>query len=166
MAWVPKIRGENSTTGEDNGIRNQAVGGQTKIALGIPAISWKQKPEERTTCKSSQTSRISNHEVWWIIHGLAKPLTRPACYRWQNSRIYVSYNRAKAILKEWFGIESEMLKVYVKEVIDLPYTSTVNPKKIMEFYEKLSYNVQALDTQTTWQGQQNGSIDPRKIADN
>lgn len=59
-----------------------------------------------------------------------------------------------------------MLKVYVKEVIDLPYTSTANPKKIMEFYEKLSYNVQALDSQTTWQGQQNGSIDPRKIADN
>lgn len=91
MAWAPKIRGENSTTGEDNGIRNQAVGGQTKIATGIPAKSWKQKPAERSTCKSSQTSQISNHEVWWIIHGLAKPLTIPACYRWQNSRIYGSF---------------------------------------------------------------------------
>lgn len=58
------------------------------------------------------------------------------------------YNRTKATLKERFGRESEIIKVYMKEVIDLPYTSTANPKKIMEFYEKVSYNEQALDTQT------------------
>ena len=55
------------------------------------------------------------------------------------------YNRAKAILKERFGKDSEIVKAYVKEINDLPYTSTANPKKILELYEKLSYNVQALE---------------------
>ena len=54
------------------------------------------------------------------------------------------YNRAKAILEERFGKESEIFKAYLKEIIYLLHTPTANPKKILEFFEKLSYNVQAL----------------------
>ena len=36
--------------------------------------------------------------------------------------------------------------MYVRKIINLPYTSTANLKKIMEFYGKRSYNVQAPDT--------------------
>ena len=44
------------------------------------------------------------------------------------------YNRAKAILQDRFGKESEIVKAYVKEIIELPYTQpTANPKKIHEF---------------------------------
>ena len=38
------------------------------------------------------------------------------------------------------------MKAYVKEILGLPYTPTRNPKRIHEFYEKLSYNVQSLET--------------------
>ena len=38
------------------------------------------------------------------------------------------------------------MKAYVKEILDLPYTPTGNPKRIHEFYEKLSYSVQSLET--------------------
>lgn len=47
------------------------------------------------------------------------------------------YNRAKAILKERYGKESEIVEVYVRKIINLPYTSIANLKKIMEFYGKL-----------------------------
>lgn len=56
------------------------------------------------------------------------------------------YNRALAILKDRFGKESEIVKAYVEEILDLPYTPTGNPKRIHEFYEKLSYSVQSLET--------------------
>ena len=56
------------------------------------------------------------------------------------------YNRAISILKDRFGKESEIVKTYVKEIFDLPYTATLDPKKIHEFYEKLSYCVQSLET--------------------
>ena len=56
------------------------------------------------------------------------------------------YNRAKAILQDRFGKESEIVKAYVKEILELPYTPTANPKKIHEFCEKLTYNVNALQT--------------------
>jgi len=42
------------------------------------------------------------------------------------------YNRALSILKHRFGKESEILKAYVKEILDLPYTPTGNPKRIHE----------------------------------
>jgi len=58
------------------------------------------------------------------------------------------YNRALSILKDRFGKESEIVKAYVKEILDLPYTPTGNPKRIHEFYEKLSYSVQSLETLT------------------
>ncbi|CAB3990275.1 Hypothetical predicted protein [Paramuricea clavata] len=56
------------------------------------------------------------------------------------------YNRAKSILKDRFGKESEIEKAYVKEILELPHITSPSPKKIGEFYEKLSYSVQALKT--------------------
>ena len=56
------------------------------------------------------------------------------------------YNRAKSILKDRFGKESEIEKAYVKEILELPHITSPSPKKIGEFYEKLSYSVQALET--------------------
>lgn len=51
-------------------------------------------------------------------------------------RIAEGYNRALSILKDRFGKESETVKVYVKEILDLPYTPTGNSQRIHEFYEK------------------------------
>ena len=56
------------------------------------------------------------------------------------------YNRAKSILSERFGKESEIVKAYIKEILDLPSISSPNPRKIGEFSEKLTYCVQALQT--------------------
>lgn len=56
------------------------------------------------------------------------------------------YNRAKSILLEKFGKESEIVKAYTKEILDLPTLPNGNPKKICEFGEKLTYCVQALQT--------------------
>ena len=56
------------------------------------------------------------------------------------------YNRAKSILLEKFGKESEIVKAYTKEILDLPTVPNGNPKKICEFCEKLTYCVQALQT--------------------
>lgn len=56
------------------------------------------------------------------------------------------YNRAKSILNERFGKESEIVKAYGKEILDLPLISSANPRKISEFREKLTYCVQALQT--------------------
>ena len=56
------------------------------------------------------------------------------------------YNRAKSILNERFGKESEIVKAYVKEILDLPLISSANPRRINEFSEKLTYCVQALQT--------------------
>ena len=56
------------------------------------------------------------------------------------------YNRAKSILKDQYGKNSEVVKAFVKEIMDLPHITGANPKKIAEFSEKLNYSVQALDT--------------------
>ena len=56
------------------------------------------------------------------------------------------YNRAKAILQEQYGKESEIIKSYVKEILDLPYIPSANPRKIGEFSERLNHCVQALQT--------------------
>ena len=56
------------------------------------------------------------------------------------------YNRAKSILNERFGKESEIVKAYVKEILDLPLISSANPRRINEFSEKLTYCAQALQT--------------------
>ena len=56
------------------------------------------------------------------------------------------YNRAKSILQERYGKESEIVKSYIKEIMELPHISSANPKKISEFSERLNHCVQALQT--------------------
>ena len=56
------------------------------------------------------------------------------------------YNRAKSILKSTYGKESEVIKAYTKEIMDLPHISNVNLKRIHEFSDKLMYCVQSLQT--------------------
>ena len=56
------------------------------------------------------------------------------------------YNRAKAILQEKYGKGSEIIKCYVKEILDLPNITGTNPRKVAEFHDKLSHSVQALET--------------------
>ena len=56
------------------------------------------------------------------------------------------YNRAKSILADQYGKISEIVKAYIKEIMNLPHISGANPKKIAEFSEKLNYSVQALET--------------------
>lgn len=56
------------------------------------------------------------------------------------------YNQAKALLQDRYGKDSEIIKAYVKEIMDLPHIQGANTKKISEFSEKLFYCVQALET--------------------
>ena len=56
------------------------------------------------------------------------------------------YERAKAILCERYGNASEVEKAYVKDILDLPKISGNQPHKIHQFYERLSYDVQSLET--------------------
>jgi hypothetical protein len=49
------------------------------------------------------------------------------------------YNRAKSILLDKFGKESEIVNSYGREILELPYTTSANPRKVAEFSEKLSY---------------------------
>ena len=56
------------------------------------------------------------------------------------------YNQAISILKDRFGKESEVVKTFVKEMLELPHIATANAKKIHDFYEKLAYCVQSLET--------------------
>jgi hypothetical protein len=58
------------------------------------------------------------------------------------------YNRAKAILQDRYGKNSEVIKayVYVKLIMDLPTINQVNLKKIHQFNDQLMHAVQALHT--------------------
>ena len=56
------------------------------------------------------------------------------------------YKRAKSILLSNHGKESEITKVFVKEIMALPVITSANPRRISEFSEKLTYSVQALET--------------------
>ena len=67
------------------------------------------------------------------------------------------YNRAKSILLEKYGKESEIVKAYTKEILDLPTVPNASPKKICEFGEKLTYCVQALQTMKKLE-QVNGAV--------
>ena len=52
--------------------------------------------------------------------------------------------KAKSILKEWYGNDSEEEKAYVKDILELPKVSGSQPQNIHQFYERLLYNVQSL----------------------
>ena len=56
------------------------------------------------------------------------------------------YLRALSILTDKYGKESEIVKAYNKEILELPVISGVNVKKNHEFYERLTYCVQSLET--------------------
>lgn len=56
------------------------------------------------------------------------------------------YNRATAILKDQFGKECEIVKCFVKEIMELPYIPTANVNKIHEFHDKSACCVQSLET--------------------
>ena len=56
------------------------------------------------------------------------------------------YNRAVAILKDKYGKDSEIMKAYNKEILDLPVISGVDVKAIHQFHERLAYCVQSLET--------------------
>ena len=56
------------------------------------------------------------------------------------------YGRAKSILKNKYGRTSEIVNAYVQNIMALPSVSGSNPVKIHQFYDKLLFNVQALET--------------------
>ena len=56
------------------------------------------------------------------------------------------YERAKNILRTKFGKESEIVNAYVDGIMSLPAIYGANPNKVLQFYEKLCSNVQALET--------------------
>ena len=56
------------------------------------------------------------------------------------------YNRAKAVLQERYGKESEIVKSYIKEIMALPSIPNANPRKISDFSERLNHCVQSLET--------------------
>ena len=56
------------------------------------------------------------------------------------------YERAKNILKSEYGKTSEIINVYVNNIMSLPTIPNENPKEVNEFYKKLLYNVQSLET--------------------
>ena len=74
------------------------------------------------------------------------------------------YNRAKSILTEKNGKESEIVKAYTREILEIPSLPNANPKKIIEFSEKLTYCVQALQTLKKLASQWGGVHDARQIA--
>ena len=55
------------------------------------------------------------------------------------------YNRARSVLTEKYGKESEIVKAYTREILEVPSIPNFNQKKISEFSEKLTYCVQALE---------------------
>ena len=55
------------------------------------------------------------------------------------------YQRAKSILQSKYGQTSEIVNMYVQNIIALPVITGSHPKKIHEFYEKFLFNVQSLE---------------------
>ena len=55
------------------------------------------------------------------------------------------YNRVKSILQDLYGKEIRILKTPEK-ILELSYIPAANPRKTHEFREKLTHNVQALQT--------------------
>ena len=56
------------------------------------------------------------------------------------------YERAKNILKSEYGKTSEIINAYINNIMGLPTKPSENPKEVDEFYKKLLYNVQSLET--------------------
>ena len=56
------------------------------------------------------------------------------------------YERAKNILQRKYGKPSEVVNAYVENIMSLPTINGSQPNEIHEFYEKLLFNVQSLET--------------------
>ena len=56
------------------------------------------------------------------------------------------YERAKNILKTKYGKESEIVNAHLINIMSPPVIYGSNPNKILEFYQMLSPNLQALET--------------------
>lgn len=56
------------------------------------------------------------------------------------------YERVKTILKSEYGKTSEIVHAYVSNIMGLPVITGEGPKEINEFYKKLLFNVQSLET--------------------
>ena len=56
------------------------------------------------------------------------------------------YERAKNILIRKYGQTSEVVNAYVENIMSLPTTGGTQPARIHDFYEKLLFNVQSLET--------------------
>ena len=56
------------------------------------------------------------------------------------------YSRAKNILKTKFGKESEIINAHVHNIMSLLVVHDTNPTKLLELYDRLSPNLQALET--------------------
>ena len=54
------------------------------------------------------------------------------------------YNRAKIILSDKYGKDSEVVKAYTKQIFDLPVIPNANAKHIHEFSDNLNFSVQSL----------------------
>ena len=56
------------------------------------------------------------------------------------------YNRAKSILESKYGKESEIVKAYTKQILDLPHITDADAEKIHDLTNRLTYCVQCLET--------------------
>ena len=56
------------------------------------------------------------------------------------------YERAKNILIRKYGQTSEVVNAYVENIMSLPTIGGTQPARIHDFYEKLLFNVQSLET--------------------
>lgn len=56
------------------------------------------------------------------------------------------YNRAKSILLDKYGKDSEIIKAYSQQIFDLPFIPNQNAYRIHEFCDKLTFAVQSLQT--------------------
>ena len=73
------------------------------------------------------------------------------------------YNRARSILLEKYGKESEIVKAYTKEILDLSTVPNASPKKICEFGEK---RASVADNEETRAGEWGGVHNAGQVASN
>ena len=84
------------------------------------------------TSKFSYLKELLTPKVRYLVDGL--PFTADG------------YERAKEILKQKFGQESEIISAHVSKITNLAVIRSSNPSQIQEFYEVLVRHVQALET--------------------
>ena len=56
------------------------------------------------------------------------------------------YQNAIEILEKEYRQTSEIVNIYIHNILSLPVVTSANPKKINEFYKKLLYHIQSLST--------------------